>query len=100
MDLGLDSKGAAVTRLQTRLSELDYYYEMINDYYDQMVKDAVSLYQKAAGLEVTGIADVATQESLFSSSAPLNEEPGTVYPGYHSSIIRQLQERLIELGYM
>lgn len=99
-DLGLDSKGAAVTRLQTRLSELDYYYEMINDYYDQMVKDAVSLYQKAAGLEVTGIADVATQESLFSSSAPLNEEPGTVYPGYHSSIIRQLQERLIELGYM
>ena len=100
VDLGLDSKGAAVTRLQTRLSELDYYYEMINDYYDQMVKDAVSLYQKAAGLEVTGIADVATQESLFSSSAPLNEEPGTVYPGYHSSIIRQLQERLIELGYM
>lgn len=99
-DLGLDSKGAAVTRLQTRLSELDYYYEGINDYYDQMVKDAVYNYQKAAGLEATGIADVETQKSLFSSSAPLNEEPGTIYPGYHSSIVRQLQERLIELGYM
>ena len=99
-DLALGSQGAAVTRLQTRLAELDYYYEMANDYYDSLVMDAVSLYQKAAGLEVTGAADVATQESLFSSSAPLNEEPGTVFPGYHSSIIRQLQERLIELGYM
>ena len=73
---------------------------MTNDYYDSLVKDAVALYQKAAGLEATGAADVATQESLFSSSAPLNEEPGTVFPGYHSSIVRQLQERLIELGYM
>lgn len=99
-DLALGSKGAAVTRLQTRLSELDYYYEGINDYYDSLVNDAVALYQKAAGLEVTGSADVATQESLFSSDAPLNEEPGTVFPGYHSSIVRQLQERLIELGYM
>ena len=99
-DLDLGSRGAAVTRLQTRLAELDYYYEMTNDYYDSLVKDAVYLYQKAAGLEATGTADVATQESLFSSSAPLNEEPGTVYPGYHSSIVRQLQERLIELGYM
>lgn len=99
-DLDLGSQGAAVTRLQTRLAELDYYYEMTNDYYDSLVKDAVYLYQKAAGLEATGTADVATQESLFSSSAPLNEEPGTVYPGYHSSIVRQLQERLIELGYM
>ena len=99
-DLALGSKGAAVTRLQTRLSELDYYYEGINDYYDSLVNDAVALYQEAAGLEVTGSADVATQESLFSSDAPLNEEPGTVFPGYHSSIVRQLQERLIALGYM
>ena len=48
-DLALGSKGAAVTRLQTRLSELDYYYEGINDYYDSLVNDAVALYQKAAG---------------------------------------------------
>ena len=99
-DLDLGSQGDAVTRLQVRLKELDYYHEMTNDYYDSLVKDAVALYQKAAGLEATGAADVATQESLFSSSAPLNEEPGTVFPSYHSSIVRQLQERLIELGYM
>ena len=33
-------------------------------------KVAVTAFQKAAGLEATGVADEATQELLFSDSAP------------------------------
>ena len=33
-------------------------------------KEAVEAFQKAAGLDVTGVADAATQELLFSDAAP------------------------------
>ena len=33
-------------------------------------KAAVEAFQKAAGLDVTGVADEATQELLYSDSAP------------------------------
>lgn len=99
-DLGLASQGTAVKNLQQRLSDLGYYYDMVNDYYDAFIRDAVSCYQEVAGLEVTGTADVETQKSLFASDAKANPNKGRVYPGLHSGLVKQMQERLVELGYM
>ena len=86
--------------MQQRLSDLGYYYEGINDYYDYALYDAITLYQKEAGLEVTGEATVETQKSLFGSNAPENPSKGTIYPNMHSSLVYQMQKRLMELGYM
>lgn len=99
-DLGINVKSGAVKALQQRLKDLGYYYELVNTYYDQMVADAVKTYQAAAKLPVTGKADAATQKSLFASSAPENPDAGTLKPGIHSSLVKNMQARLIALGYM
>ena len=99
-DLGLASQGAAVYNLQQRLFELGYYYDMVNDYYDAFIQDAVLAYQKANGLEATGTADVKTQKSLFKSDAKKNPDKGTLYPGLHTGLVRLMQERLVSLGYL
>lgn len=98
--LSVGSQGSAVKSMQQRLSDLGYYYEGINDYYDYALYDAIVLYQKEAGLEVTGEATVETQKSLFGGGAPKNPSKGTIYPSMHSSLVHQMQERLVELGYM
>lgn len=98
--LSLGSQGSGVTALQQRLSELGYYYEGINDYYDYALYDALVLYQKEAGLKATGEATVETQKSLFGKKAPKNPDEGTIYPSMHSSLVYQMQKRLVELGYM
>ena len=98
--LSVGAQGSAVKSMQQRLSDLGYYYEGINDYYDYALYDAITLYQKEAGLEVTGEATVETQKSLFGSNAPENPSKGTIYPNMHSSLVYQMQKRLMELGYM
>ena len=100
LTLQVDSKGGDVEKLQQRLKELGYYYEDVNNYYDFCVSDAVSAYQSAAGLKVTGIADPSTQARLYASNAVKNPKPGTISPGMHSSLVLTLQKRLIALGYM
>ena len=100
LTLQVNSKGGDVEKLQQRLKELEYYYEDVNNYYDFCVSDAVSAYQSAAGLKVTGIADPSTQARLYASNAVKNPKPGTISPGMHSSLVSTLQKRLIALGYM
>ncbi len=98
--LKVDSKSDAVKQLQQRLKDLGYYYEGVNTYYDYCVADAVSAYQNAAGIKVTGTADPATLASVYSVSAPKNAKSGTLTPGMHSSLVAIMQSRLIELGFM
>jgi peptidoglycan hydrolase-like protein with peptidoglycan-binding domain len=93
-----NSSGADVRKLQLRLSDLGYYHEGINTYYDAFVSDAVKAFQKASGLEATGIADAKTQSGLYSSGAP-KSAGGSIEPGLHSSLVTAMQKRLIELGY-
>lgn len=98
--LKADSKSDDVKRLQQRLKDLGYYYESVNTYYDYCVSDAVSAYQNAAKLKVTGIADSTTQASIYASAALKNTNVGTITPGMHSSIVSAMQARLIALGFM
>ena len=61
-----------VWELQHRLWNLDYIIgvDNVTGYYGDKTEQAVKDYQKAAGLEETGIADNKTIVSLFMSDAP------------------------------
>ena len=64
-----------VASLQTRLRELNYYHANVTGNYGSVTKAAVELFQYTAGLEVTGVATVETQQYLFSRYAPIYVEP-------------------------
>ncbi|MDO5022664.1 MAG: peptidoglycan-binding protein [Eubacteriales bacterium] len=112
-------QGKDVSRLQTTLSELGFYSGNVSGNYMQGTKAAIESFQKANGIEVTGEADVNTQIKLYSGEARMatpdpnrtpspvpkpTPEPDLSYPGKLSygskgERVRQLQERLMELGY-
>ncbi len=111
--------GKDVTRLQTRLSELGYYHDKISTKYLDNTQSAVSAFQRDNGLEATGKADVVTQIKLYSddiyhvtpdpnatpapspvpTSPPDLSYPGKLSYGSQGDRVKQLQERLQELGY-
>lgn len=68
--LAKGAKGVTVINLQTRLTELGYMNSTIDGDYGNKTKTAVEKFQQKAGIKVTGIADVATQEALFAEDAP------------------------------
>lgn len=59
-----------VAELQTRLRRLGYFSGKSTGYFGKVTYNAVKDFQKVAGLEVTGVATVKTQELLFSKNAP------------------------------
>ena len=93
------SSGAAVKSLQKRLIELGYLGGSADGNFGTGTKSALMDFQSAAGLKVTGVADVDTQEALEASDAP--EKGGvTLKQGMSGDAVKRLQNRLIELGYM
>lgn len=105
--LGVENE--AVTRLQIRLTELGYY----NAYVDGKCKAddvaAIKVFQKTNGLSVDGVAGYDTQVKLYSVTALTSSGAiagGTVdtfttlRKGDVSSAVKEMQERLIELGYL
>ena len=68
--LKLNSIGEKVVTLQLRLRELGYYDGKADGGYGYMTEDAVKKAQQAYGMEVTGVADDAFQQKLFSSEQP------------------------------
>ncbi len=67
--LTLGSIGESVLELKDTLIQLGYLTGSVSNEYDAATQAAVSLFQTKNGLPVTGIADSATQQKLFSSSA-------------------------------
>ncbi|MBQ1586680.1 MAG: peptidoglycan-binding protein, partial [Ruminococcus sp.] len=61
-----------VWELQHRLWNLDYLVgvDNVTGYFGDLTEQAVKDYQKAAGFEVTGVADNKTIKALFMSDAP------------------------------
>ncbi len=58
-----------VNIIQQRLNALGYLNEKADGVYGDATAHAIGNFQKAAGIEVTGKADPATQEALFSDDA-------------------------------
>lgn len=114
-----DSKGKDVMALQARLSELGFYFGKLTGSYLDATMGAVKSFQFLNGLEVTGIADIATQNKLYgdeyilptpdpnatpSPTAAPTTPPDTTYPGQlkygsKSNTVTVLQEQLAYLGY-
>lgn len=64
------SKGDQVVRLQTRLIQLGYLKGSADGIYGTKTGDAVSDFQKGAGLTPTGTADSDTQRALYAVDIP------------------------------
>jgi len=64
-ELSKDMKGDEVKTLQEKLKELGYYSGKADGKYSKKVVTAVKKFQKACGLEETGIADQTTQQKLY-----------------------------------
>ena len=63
-----------VLRLQTRLSQLGYLDAEYDGYYGQVTAASVEDFQRANGLEATGVADAATQRALYNRDAKTKAE--------------------------
>lgn len=96
---------AAIYRLQERLKDLGYYTIAVDGIYGSGTERAVRHFQRINGLGKTGVADNATQQLLYSSSAKAADS--AVADGYkllsrsskyHPAVV-PLQRRLKALGY-
>ncbi|MBR6220580.1 MAG: peptidoglycan-binding protein [Clostridia bacterium] len=104
-NLMLGSTGSAVTALQNRLVELGY-LEMPSMIYDEATRIAVSAFQNAIGVPVTGEASASLQRYIYSKAAPKAsmrfEATGERYEplrlGDTGDAVTALQRRLWQLG--
>jgi len=112
-------RGEDVKALQTRLSELGYYWGKVSGSYLDGTTAAISNFQKDNGMDSTGRADVPTQQRLYSDDIvmptpdpaatptpvpPPTQAPNTAYPGklqYGSTGkgVETVQRQLEYLGY-
>ena len=114
--------GADVTRLQERLLELGYYYGNITGNFQDGTTAAIITLQGENSMTVTGVADVKTQEKLYSLTVrptptptpvptPTPARTPTPTPGPYQAFTRTLkygstgddvqkvQQRLMDLGF-
>lgn len=120
--LGANARGEEVKLLQEKLKELGFYSGNITGNYQEGTLAAVKDFQRACSMEVTGIADVKTQEKLYGLSVRPSPTPSPVpsptpmrtaspTPGPYQAFSRTLkqgstgkdvqkvQQRLMDLGF-
>ena len=117
-ELGRGSAGDEVHAVQQRLKDLKYSVTVDGSFGTQ-TRTAVIAFQRANGLKADGIVGVRTYRTLFSDSAksagsssssssgrsssgsstPAPTGSRSLYIGMSGGDVRQLQERLKELGY-
>lgn len=68
--LSKGDKSDAVLDLQNRLYELGFLLDQRDGAYGSNTQTAVKMFQQAAGLSISGIADSETQAALYSDDAP------------------------------
>lgn len=106
------SKGDQVSKLQTRLKELDYYTGEITGVCDADTVAAIKLFEGKHGLVADGEMDAADQQRLYGAGAmsanaavaptptPTVKVPSkTLRPGDKDEDVKLLQQRLKDLGY-
>ena len=104
----IGSIGNEVLSLQQRLFELGYYISRLDGVYLDDDMEAVKLFQEVNGLTVDGKAGYETLKLLYSNNAqaaPADAKAeetayATLRYGDSGAGVTQMQERLIELGYL
>lgn len=123
--LKYEMTGRDVEQLQQAMTLYGYYKDKISGNYLKNTRAAVAAFQADNGLESTGIADVKTQELIYSGKVPLPTPTpvptptptpvptptpaptptpdltfrGTVRSGDQNVRVRYIQERLAALGF-
>ncbi len=94
--LRLGDDNASVQALQKRLTDLGYLdSDMPGSTYNESIASAVVLFQRACNMEQTGIADNATQSSLYGDHA----QTYRIKRSDTGTDVLRLQQRLTELGF-
>ena len=96
------ASGYEVSELQKSLSSLGYYAGRADGVYGTATGDAISLFQMAAGLKVTGVADGATLYRLLEGDLPTREEflaSRCAVKGDAGSRVKLAQQRLKGIGF-
>ena len=106
------TRGLAVTNLQARLVELGYYSVTPDGLYNSDDIAAVRQFQRVNSLTVSGVADLATQQTLYaayalradaqqSETTPAPQgTAGVLRLGSSGDTVRALQTRLVTLNYL
>lgn len=102
--------GSAVYALQMRLKELGYPIDELTGVYDEQTAQAIGLFYVAYGMAPQPVAYIALQRELYSENAhpySVDGEPQhievdetTLVAGNVGTLVMQIQNRLIQLGYM
>ena len=109
--LKVGSQSDEVRRVQQRLKELGYLTGEVDGTFGYGTEESVILFQRQHGLIADGVAGEETRALLYSGSAqpfvptstPVptpTPAPSLLKKGSSGEAVRQLQERLIELGYL
>lgn len=94
------SVGIRVEKLQSRLNKLGYLDAPVDGEFGSRTKDAVKLFQKAAGLKQDGVAGTATLKALAKKSAPECGVYIELRKGDSGSRVKEMQEQLKKLGFL
>ena len=94
--------GDSVTTLQNRLIELKYLVGTADGKFGVSTKAALVAFQTANNLTRDGVAGAQTQTILYSNSAVKNtvSTSATLKTGTISDAVKDMQERLIALGFL
>ena len=101
--------GPEVSRLQERLTQLGYYSATVDGVCKLDDVAAIRAFQRNNKLSVDGVAGYDTQAKLYSLTAVTNsgniaggtvDNFTTLRRGMTGDLVRQMQQRLIELGYL
>ena len=103
--LRMGDSSSAVRNLQYTLYELGYYDGSIDGDYGQTTSDAVRAFQIQNSISpVDGVAGSVTLSRLYSSDAipatAANVQYDTVRPGESGDIVVQIQDCLVQMGYL
>lgn len=105
----LGSSGDAVLSVQKRLTELGYYNAAMDSVCKADDVAAIKAFQRKNNLTADGVAGFNTQVKLFSPAATTEngamaggtvDSFTTLRKGANGASVTQLQQRLIELGYL
>jgi peptidoglycan hydrolase-like protein with peptidoglycan-binding domain len=92
--------GTAVTEMQEKLIALGYLAGDADGKYGLATKAAVIKFQRENTLVRDGIAGYKTLSALYSSDAEAINTKQTLKEGAVSNTVRQMQQRLVALGYL
>jgi peptidoglycan hydrolase-like protein with peptidoglycan-binding domain len=93
--LSENSNGPAVTRLQQLLKQRGYFTPNPTGRFGSITKNAVIAFQRNSGLPANGVANRQTWDALLRTS----QEPTAPGVSLSTEQIRELQQRLRDLGY-